>query len=176
MIWLFIITLVLNILFTLYWTTATMIYAEDKENEPKEVKVRYRDDFSQRHLKKIPEGDCIDLYNFTSTKYKAGDTVVIDLGVAMKLPEGYEAHIYPRSSTFQRTGLLLTNSVGIIDNSYQGNNDYWGAKFYATRDGEIKAGERLLQFRIMKNQPELKFTAVNNLYAEDRGGYGTTNE
>lgn len=98
----------------------------------------------------------------------------MNFGVAMELPSGYEAHLAPRSSTFQHTGLILTNGVGVIDNSYNGDNDYWGAKFYAVRDGVITEGQRLCQFRLMENQPELTFTEVHHLGNEDRGGYGST--
>ena len=48
------------------------------------------------------------------------------------------------------------------------------AKFYAVRDGVITGGQRLCQFRLMKNQPELTFTEVHHLGNEDRGGYGST--
>ena len=125
-------------------------------------------------ITELHKGDWIDLPSNTEIEYKAGDTVVIDFGVAMELPKGFEAHLLPRSSTFQNTGLLLTNSMGIIDNSFCGDNDYWGAKFYAVRDGVITRGQRLCQFRLMENQPELTFTEVHHLGNEDRGGYGST--
>lgn len=138
-----------------------------------EVRIKYRDD-EVSPIKNISVGDWIDLASNTGVKYKKGDTVVIDLGVAMELPHGFEAHVLPRSSTFQHTGLILTNSMGIIDNSYCGDNDYWGAKFYATRDGEIEKGQRLLQFRIEENQPTVLFSKVMHLGNKDRGGYGST--
>ena len=126
------------------------------------------------NIKELSVGDWIDLESNTKVGYKAGDTVVIDFGVAMELPEGYEAHLLPRSSTFQNTGLILTNSMGIIDNSYCGDNDYWGAKFYATKSGKIDKGQRLCQFRIMENQPNINFKVVEHLGNKDRGGYGST--
>lgn len=138
-----------------------------------EVRIKYRDD-EVSPIKNISVGDWIDLASNTEVKYKKGDTVVIDLGVAMELPHGFEAHILPRSSTFQNTGLILTNSMGIIDNSYCRDNDYWGAKFYATKDGEIEKGQRLLQFRIVENQPTVLFSRVKHLGNKDRGGYGST--
>nr|DAW09243.1 MAG TPA: dUTPase [Caudoviricetes sp.] len=139
----------------------------------KKVKIKYHDD-EVSPIKNISVGDWIDLASNTEVKYKKGDTVVIDLGVAMELPHGFEAHLLPRSSTFQNTGLILTNSMGIIDNSYCGDNDYWCAKFYATRDGEIEKGQRLLQFRIVENQPTVLFSKVMHLGNADRGGYGST--
>lgn len=138
-----------------------------------EIKIKYRDD-EVSPIKNISVGDWIDLASNTEVKYKKGDMVVIDLGVAMELPHGFEAHVLPRSSTFQHTGLILTNSMGIIDNSYCGDNDYWGAKFYATRDGEIEKGQRLCQFRIVENQPTVLFSKVMHLGNKDRGGYGST--
>lgn len=137
------------------------------------VKVKTRDDLVSP-IKHFSVGDWVDLASNTDVEYKAGDTVVIDFGVAMELPKGYEAHLLPRSSTFQNTGLLLTNSMGIIDNSFCGDNDYWGAKFYATKDGKVEKGQRLCQFRILENQPSLKFVEVVHLGNKDRGGYGST--
>ena len=92
----------------------------------------------------------------------------------MELPSGYEAEIKPRSGTFKQTGLLLTNSVGCIDESYKGNNDEWLAVFYATRDGYISEFDRLLQFRINEKMPKLVFNEVDVLENEDRSGYGST--
>lgn len=137
------------------------------------IKLKVRDD-GVNPVNRIVVGDWIDLESNTKVTYKAGDTVVIDFGVAMELPKGYEAHLLPRSSTFQNTGLLLTNSMGIIDNSFCGDNDYWGAKFYATKDGKVEKGQRLCQFRILENQPPLKFVEVIHLGNKDRGGYGST--
>lgn len=125
-------------------------------------------------IKDLSIGDWVDLASNTKVTYKKGDTVVIDFGVAMELPKGYEANLLPRSSTFQNTGLLLTNSMGIIDNSFCGDNDYWGAKFYATKDGSVEKGQRLCQFRIDKNQPDVSIVEVDVLGNTDRGGYGST--
>lgn len=138
------------------------------------IKVLFKDSNRYRDMVKEDRGDCVDLYVPKNIKYKAGDTVFIDFEVAMALPKGYEAHIYPRSSTFKHTGLLLTNGVGIVDNSYSGNNDTWKAMFYATRDGEINAGDRVCQFRVCQNQPHPIFLPVNSLSDKGRGGYGTS--
>ena len=92
----------------------------------------------------------------------------------MKLPEGYEAHVVPRSSTFKTWGVLQTNSIGIIDNSYSGTNDIWRFPAYAMRDTEIKVNDRLCQFRIVKKQPEVEFIEVDKLGDIDRGGFGST--
>lgn len=142
---------------------------------PKEslIRVRYKDTKYSFGTQAV-NGDCVDMYVPQDIEYKAGDTVKVDFGVAMELPVGFEAHVYPRSSTFKNTGLLLTNSVGIIDNDYNGNDDTWGAMFYATRDGKLEAGQRVCQFRIFRNQPDLIFLPVKHLGNENRGGYGST--
>lgn len=119
-------------------------------------------------------GDWVDLCTLDNIVLKAGEDALIDLGIAMKLPKGYEAHLLPRSSTFKRTGLLLTNGMGIIDEAYCGNNDTWKTHVYATRDIHVDSGTRLFQFRIVKKQPNLKFIYVNKLKDKDRGGYGST--
>lgn len=161
---LLIVILALNIIVDLVY-----IY---KGKNLKVISIKYKDNTPQ--LVDLTKGDWIDLASPKSMVYKKGDLVKVDFGVAMELPEGYEAHIAPRSSLFQNTGLLLTNGVGVIDNSYCGDEDYWGAKFYATRDGLIEEGQRLCQFRIIENQPSLHFNKVNHLGNENRGGYGST--
>mgnify|MGYP000982994906 CR=1 FL=1 len=105
---------------------------------------------------------------------KAGEFKLIPLGVAMELPKGYEAHVVPRSSTFKNFGIIQTNSQGIIDNSYKGDNDFWFFPAYALRDTTIKFNDRICQFRIEKKQPDIKFEEVNILGNNNRGGYGST--
>ena len=105
---------------------------------------------------------------------KAGEHKLIPLGVAIKLPEGYEAHIVPRSSTFKTYGIIQTNHMGIIDNTYCGDNDQWFMSVYATRDTVIGFNERICQFRIIENQPKLQFIEVEHLGDIDRGGFGST--
>ena len=98
----------------------------------------------------------------------------IPLGISVELPEGYEAHVAPRSSTFKNWGIIQTNSVGIIDNSYCGDNDIWMMPVYATLFTEIKKNDRICQFRIVEKQPHLEFETVDHLGNEDRGGFGIT--
>ena len=99
---------------------------------------------------------------------------MIPLGVAMKLPDGYEAHLVPRSSTFKNFGIIQTNHMGVIDQSYCGDHDEWKMPVLAMRDTVIRKGDRICQFRIMEKQPELIFTEVEHLTAPDRGGFGST--
>lgn len=120
------------------------------------------------------KGDWIDLRANEDYSLKAGDFTLIRLGVAMRLPEGYEAHLAPRSSTFKKWYILQVNSVGVIDNSYSGDNDEWMMPVYATEDTTITRGDRICQFRIIKRQPEIVFNKVDRLDDVDRGGFGTT--
>ena len=127
------------------------------------------------HLEYVEgKSDWIDLRAAEDVELHKGDFKLIRLGVGMKLPEGYEAHIAPRSSTFKNWGIVQTNSVGVVDNSYCGDNDEWKMPVYATRDSIVKKGDRICQFRIVNNQPKIKFTQVNNLEETSRGGFGST--
>ena len=103
-----------------------------------------------------------------------GEFMKIPLGVAMELPEGYEAHVVPRSSTFEKYGVIMTNSFGVIDNKYCGDNDFWSFPAYAVRDTWIMKNERICQFRIVKQQPEVTFLRVDKLGNEDRKGFGSS--
>jgi dUTP pyrophosphatase len=123
---------------------------------------------------KIHNGDWIDLRAAKSVVLKAGEYQLIPLGIAMELPEGYEAIVAPRSSTFKRGGILLANSIGIIDESYKGDNDEWHFPALAIRDTTIMVNERICQFRIIKHQPEIEFEVVDSLGNDDRGGLGST--
>lgn len=136
------------------------------------IKVKYLRDIEK--IGKIKKGDLIDLRCGEDITMKAGEYRLIPLGVAMELPEGYEAHVYPRSSTFGNRKIFLANGTGIIDNSYCGDNDEWGFPAYATEDTEIKKNERICQFRIVRNQPEFDIETVETLGNEDRGGFGST--
>lgn len=122
----------------------------------------------------IEQGDWIDLRAAETILIVKGEFKYIPLGVAMQLPEGYEAIVTPRSSLFKRRGIIMTNSIGIMDESYCGDNDEWKIPAYATRDTLIPKGERICQFRIVKHQPEIKFEIVDTLGNPDRGGYGST--
>lgn len=138
------------------------------------IKIRY---FTDKIDKIHAIGGCsdwIDLRAAETVEMKAGDWRLIPLGVAMKLPDGYEAHLVPRSSTFKNFGVIQTNHMGVIDNSYCGDNDQWFFPAYATRDTVIHQNDRICQFRIMKNQPAVSLERVEHLEAEDRGGFGST--
>lgn len=133
------------------------------------------------HVKDLPplcpigeKSDWIDLRAAERVEMKAGEYRIISLGVSMRLPEGYEAHLAPRSSTFQKFGILQTNSVGVIDNSYSGDNDIWGMPALAMRDTIIEKGDRICQFRLMRKMEPVEFVEVEQLTAQDRGGFGST--
>lgn len=125
-------------------------------------------------IQKIEKGDWIDLRASETVNLKKDEFKLIPLGIAMELPEGYEAHIVPRSSTFKNFGIIETNSMGVVDESYKGDNDQWFFPAYALRDTSIEKGERICQFRIMEKMPEIVFEEVDCLANEDRGGHGST--
>ena len=136
------------------------------------INVKYHADIHP--LEKTEKGDWIDLRVAEDVELKAGEFKIISLGVSMKLPDGYEANIVPRSSTFKHWGILQTNSMGVIDNSYSGDNDVWGFPAYATRDVLIEKNSRICQFRIQKKMGDIEFNPVEFLGGADRGGFGSS--
>lgn len=139
-----------------------------------EIKIRYLSD-KVKELEYIGgKSDWIDLQAACDITMKAGEHKMIPLGVAMQLPEGYEAHIVPRSSTLKNFGLMQGNHMGVVDETFCGDNDQWHFSAYAIRDTEIHAGDRICQFRIMEHQPILSFKKVDRLGNTDRGGFGST--
>ena len=140
----------------------------------KQIRIRYFSDEIERLRYIDGKSDWIDLRCAKRTELKAGDFALIPLGVAMELPEGFEAHVVPRSSTFKTWGIIQTNSMGVIDRSYCGDNDQWRMPVYATRDTVIEVGDRICQFRIVENQPKLEFLECEHLSGPDRGGFGST--
>lgn len=142
--------------------------------ETEKIRIKYRSDQIEKLEYIDGKSDWIDLRSCEEVELHRGDFKLIPFGVAMELPEGYEAHLVPRSSTFKTWGILQTNSMGVIDCSYCGDNDWWKMPVYATRDTVIHVGDRIAQFRIMKNQPRIRFEEVEHLGNTDRGGFGST--
>lgn len=138
------------------------------------IKIKYFTDKIDKLEYIDGKSDWIDLRAATDINLSKGEFYLIPLGVAMEIPEGYEAHIVPRSSTFKNYGIIQTNSTGIIDNSYSGDNDQWFMPVYATRDDCIAVNSRIAQFRIFENQPKIVFDEATRLNDKDRGGFGST--
>ena len=124
----------------------------------------------------LEKSDWIDLRNAEDVHLKQFEATLIPLGVAIALPYGYEAILAPRSSTFSKYGILQANSIGIIDETYCGDDDEWKLSVWATRDIDIPAGTRICQFRILEHQPSLHFIKVDTLANPSRGGFGSTGE
>ena len=137
------------------------------------IKIKYFDP-ELEEISKIPQGDWIDLRAAETVNMKKGEFKLIRLGVGMILPAGYEAHVLPRSSTCKNFGIILSNSQGIIDESFQGNDDEWMFPAIAVRDTIIHKNDRICQFRIVEKQPEITFEKVDHLNSESRGGVGST--
>jgi dUTP pyrophosphatase len=136
------------------------------------IQIKYLADIEK--IKPIENGDWCDLRSSETITLKQGEYITIPLGVAMKLPPNYEAHVKPRSSTFKTWGILQVNSVATIDNSYCGPNDQWYMPVYATRDTIIQKNDRVCQFRIVEKQPDIEFEEDDLLDNVNRGGFGST--
>ena len=140
----------------------------------KKIEIKYHDSQLSR-IEKISVGDWIDLRTAENIELHRDEFKLISLGVSIKLPKGYEAIIVPRSSTFGRYGIIMTNSMGIIDESYSGNNDIWKFPAFCLSDSTyIPKDTRICQFRIIKHQPKIEFKEVLQLNSFNRGGFGST--
>mgnify|MGYP004579117769 FL=1 len=138
------------------------------------IQIKYFSDKIERLRYIDGKSDWIDLRAAEDVTLKAGEYKLIPLGLAMKLPKGYEAHVVPRSSTFKNFGVIQTNHYGVIDESYCGDNDQWFVPVFALRDTQIHVNDRICQFRIMEHQPEIVFEETDRLEGTDRGGFGST--
>lgn len=139
-----------------------------------QIKIKYFTDKIDKLAYINGKSDWIDLRASEEVTLKQGEFALVPLGVAMELPKGYEAHIVPRSSTYKNFGVIQANHCGVVDGSYCGDNDMWRMPVIAMRDTQIHVNDRICQFRIMKNQPEILFEEVEHLEGKDRGGFGTT--
>ena len=138
------------------------------------IRIKYFTDKIEKLTYIDGKSDWIDLRAAEDISLKKGEFALIPLGIAMELPQGYEAHVVPRSSTFKNFGVIQTNHMGVIDESYCGDNDQWFMPALAMRDTVIHKNDRICQFRIMKHQPALEFEQVETLGHADRGGHGST--
>ena len=139
-----------------------------------EIHIKYFSDIIEKLQYIGGKSDWIDLRAAEEIVLKAGEFKLIPLGVGMKLPEGYEAHVVPRIYTFKNFGVIQTNSMGVIDETSGGDEDQWFIPAYALRDTVIHVNDRICQFRIMKHQPEVVFIEEEHLGTENRGGFGST--
>ena len=137
------------------------------------IRIKYFTDKIEKLRYIDGKSDWIDLRAAEDVTLKAGEFKLIPLGIAMELPKGYEAHVVPRSSTFKNFGILQTNSMGIIDETYCGDNDQWFFPALAMRDTQIHVNDRICQFRIMSHQPHVESQRTDLLGGTDRGGLGS---
>ncbi len=144
------------------------------ENNMQNIRIKYMSDKVEKLRYIDHKSDWIDLRASETIEMKAGEFRLIPLGIAMELPMGYEAHVVPRSSTFKNFGILQTNSMGIIDETYCGDNDQWFFPALAMRDTIIQVNDRICQFRIVEHQPRIEFIEADSLGNKDRGGHGST--
>jgi len=138
------------------------------------IKIKYHSNEIDKITNIEGKSDWFDLRSAENISLKQGEFKLISLGISMQLPEGYEAYVIPRSSTYKTFGIIQTNHLGLIDEIYKGNNDIWKYPALAMRNTEIKVNERICQFRVQKKMPPVTFEEVDNLEGEDRGGFGST--
>lgn len=138
------------------------------------IKIKYFTEEIEKLTYIDGKSDWIDLRAAKEVELKKDEFALIPLGVAMELPSGYEAHVVPRSSTFKNFGIIQTNHMGVIDETYCGDHDQWFFPAYALRDTVIHVNDRICQFRIMEHQPSIEFEEASSLNHEDRGGHGST--
>lgn len=106
--------------------------------------------------------------------YKKGAIFKVSLGIAAQIPMGMEVKIYPRSSLRKHHNCILTNSVGVIDDTYSGNEDVWQAELYAIDDGHMYLGDRIVQFELVNQGYQPAINYVDRLKGNNRGGFGST--
>ena len=139
-----------------------------------QIQIRYHTDQIDRLTYIDGKSDWIDLRAAEDVTLHRGEFAMISLGVSVRLPKGYELIIAPRSSTFQNYGLLQTNGIGVVDESYCGDDDILKMPVYATRDTQVHRNDRICQFRILRHQPAIEFDEVETLSGSNRGGFGST--
>lgn len=142
--------------------------------EKETIRIKYHSDEIEKLTYIDGKSDWIDLRAAEHVVLKQGEFKLIQLGVSMELPKGYEAVIVPRSSTYKNFGIIQTNHMGVVDETYCGDNDMWMMPALAMRDTEIQVNDRICQFRIQKHQPVISFEEVDDLGNADRGGIGST--
>lgn len=142
------------------------------ERKPMKAKIKYHDGASrlERH------GAMWDMAASETVTLSKGEVKVIPLGVSMKLPDGFMGLLAPRSSTCIKHGIVMANSIGIIENDYCGDGDVWGFVAYAIKDTVIERGTRIAQFMPVKYADPIEFEEVESMPYHDRGGYGSTGE
>ncbi|WP_234117577.1 dUTP diphosphatase [Clostridium hydrogenum] len=145
------------------------------------IRIKYFEEATK--LKKIEKGNWIDVYANKDVFVKTNERAMIPLGFALELPQGWEAHLAPRSSTFKTWGIIQTNSIGVVDDTYIGDDDQWHMPVYClqgkhTEDGIegtwVRKGDKIGQFRIMEVMPEIEFDEVETFGNANRGGFGST--
>lgn len=147
---------------------------ESFEDETLKIKIKYQEDV--KPLEKMEKGDLIDLAASEKVIMRKGDYRIIPLGVAMELPQGYFAKVYPRSSTFKKHGIIMANGVGVVDNSYKGDSDIWQFPALAMRDTCIVKGTRIAQFEVCQVSDQIEFEQVKTLGNQNRCGFGSTGD
>ncbi|MCR5626206.1 MAG: deoxyuridine 5'-triphosphate nucleotidohydrolase [Lachnospiraceae bacterium] len=142
--------------------------------DSKKIRIKYHSNEIEKLRYIDGKSDWIDLRSAEEVTLKKGDFHLIDLGISVALPKGYEMIIAARSSSFKNFGIIQTNAIGVVDESYCGDDDIIKMPVYAVRDTVIHVNDRVCQFRILEHQPSIMFEETDSLGNESRGGFGST--
>lgn len=138
-----------------------------------DLKIRYHRELFPALPEVVQYGNFVDLYNAEHRILKAGEFTKLNLGISIECPKGFWFQLVPRSSTFEKYGIIQTNSFGVVDTKYCGDDDIIKVPVYAMRDTVIPANERICQFSLVQ---DINFTisTVDKLRGENRGGFGSS--
>lgn len=114
-----------------WWIGEDDIKLLHEKNNTMKLRIKYFDGATK--LKKITKGNWIDVYSREDVFVPSGEQRLIPLGFALELPQGWEGHLAPRSSTFKKWGIIQTNHVGVVDDTYIGDNDEWMMPVYCLK-------------------------------------------
>lgn len=144
----------------------------------------------QRPFSIFKKGDCIDLRSNIEIEYTKKDynsVIMLPLGVAMQLPKGMIARVYPRSSSPLKFGFIVPNSLGYIDQDYCGDTDEWKLPIMPFKPGKIEREDRVCQFELSLSPKAtiwqklrwlfssgIEIEYVDSLNNANRGGFGST--
>ena len=107
-------------------------------------------------------------------KISINENYILSFGVSIWFPETHEAFLLPRSSTYKRYGLTMPHSMGVIDQTYCGDEDIWILACKATRSAFLPLYARVAQFRLLSRMPKITIHSVDHMEQPSRGGYGST--
>ena len=127
-----------------------------------------------KNIKFIDIGDWFDLYAAESIQLWPFRFKLISLGFSIKLPKNHEMWLLPRGSTYKTWKIIQTNHMGIVDESYCGDDDIIKYPILSFGFKKINIGDKICQARIIEKQPKWNFRFIDKLNNVNRGSFGST--